>query len=155
VVSVVFVCLGNICRSPTAEGIFRHLVENAGLDEHIHIDSAGTHSFHVGSPPDGNAQAEARRHGIDISHLRGRQAKSDDFQKFDYVLAMDSENHRNLLSICPDGSEHKLHIFLNFAPAVGLTDVPDPYYEGGFDSVYDMIEKASHGLLADIQENHL
>jgi len=155
VIRVLFVCLGNICRSPTAEGVFRGLVKAHKIEHHIEIDSAGTHAYHIGSAPDSRAQAEAKRRGNDISHLRGRQAKTIDFKNFDYVLAMDSENHSHLLSICPDGLETKLSLFLSFAPDVGLTDVPDPYYEGGFDSVYDMIEQAAQGLLADIQAKHL
>lgn len=154
-VNVLFVCLGNICRSPTAEGVFRNLVEREGLADRIAIDSAGTHAYHIGEPPDSRAQAEAKRRGIDISGLRGRQARPGDFEQFDYVLAMDSENHRNLLAICPMDSEHKLHMCLDFAKNVGRKDVPDPYYEGGFDRVYDMIEDAAHGLLADIRANHL
>ncbi|MBL4693104.1 MAG: low molecular weight phosphotyrosine protein phosphatase [Magnetovibrio sp.] len=154
-INVVFVCLGNICRSPTAEGVFRGLVHDAGLDQDIHIDSAGTHAYHVGSPPDARAQAEAKRRGNDISHLRGRQACTADFQKFDYVLAMDGQNHQNLLKICPPEHLEKLYMFLDFAPALGIRDVPDPYYEGGFDGVYDMIEDAAKGLLADIQKKHL
>ncbi|HEY9078525.1 low molecular weight protein-tyrosine-phosphatase [Magnetovibrio sp.] len=154
-VSVLFVCLGNICRSPTAEGVFRDLVEREGLGGHIRIDSAGTHAYHIGEPPDGRAQAEAKRRGIDISGLRGRQARAQDFAEFDYVLAMDRSNHQNLLNICPADRRERLSMFLNFAPAVGCTEVPDPYYEGGFDSVYDMIEQAAHGLLADIRAKHL
>lgn len=154
-VNVVFVCLGNICRSPTAEGVFRGLVDAAGLSDQIHIDSAGTHAYHVGSPPDGRAQAEAKRRGNDISHLRGRKACPEDFQKFDYVLAMDSQNHQNLLKICPPDGFEKLSMFLDFAPNLGIRDVPDPYYEGGFDTVYDMIEAAAKGLLKDIQRKHL
>ena len=154
-VNVLFVCLGNICRSPTAEGVFRELVEREGLSSSIHMDSAGTHAYHIGEPPDGRAQAEAKRRGIDISGLRGRQAHADDFKKFDYVLAMDRSNHQNLLSICPLGAEERLGMFLDFAPEVGRREVPDPYYEGGFDKVYEMIEQAAQGLLADIRENHL
>jgi protein-tyrosine phosphatase len=155
VIRVLFVCLGNICRSPTAEGIFRGLVEAAGLAAQIHIDSAGTHAYHVGSPPDRRAQAEAKRRGNDISHLRGRQAKAEDFQAFDYVLAMDQSNFLDLQQICPTGCESKLHQFLDFAPELKRRDVPDPYYEGGFDKVYDIIETAAKGLLADIQKRHL
>lgn len=154
-VNVLFVCLGNICRSPTAEGVFRDLVEREGLSDKIHTDSAGTHAYHIGEPPDGRAQAEAKRRGIDISGLRGRQARSADFKDFDYVLAMDRSNHQNLLSICPLDMEQRLSMFLDFAPDVDRREVPDPYYEGGFDSVYDMIEQAAHGLLADIREKHL
>ena len=154
-VSVLFVCLGNICRSPTAEGVFRDLVEREGLSQVLKIDSAGTAAYHVGAPPDSRAQDEAKRRGIDISDLRGRQAHAADFQKFDYVLAMDSENHRNLEDICPLDLEDRLHMFLDFAPSVGLHDVPDPYYGGGFDTVYDMIEVAAKGLLTDIRAKHL
>lgn len=154
-VRVLFVCLGNICRSPTAEGAFRGLVEREGLGDQIEIDSAGTAAFHVGEPPDGRAQAEAKRRGIDISGLRGRQARSEDFKTFDYVLAMDASNHQNLLRICPAGHEDRLDMFLDFAPDVGRREVPDPYYEGGFDSVYDMIEQAAQGLLDDIRAKHL
>jgi len=155
VIRVLFVCLGNICRSPTAEGVFRGLVEDANLTDKIDIDSAGTHAFHVGSPPDTRAQAEAKRRGNDISSLRGRQAKALDFQHFDYVLAMDQANYLDLQQICPPGCEPKLHQFLDFAPELRRRDVPDPYYEGGFDSVYDMIELAAKGLLADIRAKHL
>ena len=154
-VSVLFVCLGNICRSPTAEGIFRDLVKREGLADQVAIDSAGTAAYHIGSPPDSRAQIEAKRRGIDISGLRGRQAHPGDFEQFDYVLAMDSENHRNLMAICPLDSETKLHMCLDFAPNVDRRDVPDPYYDGGFDSVYDMLEDAAQGLLADIRAKHL
>jgi len=154
-VSVLFVCLGNICRSPTAEGIFRDLVEREGLAEHFTIDSAGTAAYHVGSAPDSRAQAEAKRRGIDISGLRGRQARHQDFTQFDYILAMDTENHRNLMAICPAGGEHRLHLFLDFASNPGRRDVPDPYYDGRFDAVFDLIEDAAKGLLADIRAKHL
>jgi len=154
-VSVLFVCLGNICRSPTAEGVFRDLVEREGLSDRITIDSAGTAAYHIGASPDSRAQAEAKRRGIDLSGLRGRQAHAGDFKQFDYLLAMDAENHSNLLAICPNDSEDKLHMFLDFAPQVGRRDVPDPYYDGRFDAVFDMIEAASQGLLADIRAKHL
>lgn len=154
-VNVLFVCLGNICRSPTAEGVFRDLVQREGLSDKIRTDSAGTHAYHIGEPPDGRAQAEAKRRGIDISGLRGRQARTKDFKDFDYVLAMDRSNHQNLLSICPLDMEERLSMFLDFAPDVERREVPDPYYEGGFDSVYDMIEQAAQGLLADIRAKHL
>lgn len=154
-VNVLFVCLGNICRSPTAEGVFRDLVEREGLSEQIRIDSAGTHAYHVGSPPDDRAQAEAKRRGIDISGLRGRQAIRQDFKAFDYVLAMDRSNHKNLLSICPHDCEKRLSMFLTFAPEVTHKEVPDPYYDNNFNGVYDMIEQAAEGLLADIRAKHL
>ncbi|MBL4614139.1 MAG: low molecular weight phosphotyrosine protein phosphatase [Magnetovibrio sp.] len=154
-VSVLFVCLGNICRSPTAEGVFRELVDREGLSDQIRIDSAGTHAYHVGEPPDGRAQAEAQRRGIDISALRGRQAIAGDFNAFDYVLAMDRSNHQNLMRICPLEGEDRLSMFLEFAPEVAQKEVPDPYYDNNFDGVYDMIEQAAQGLLADIRAKHL
>ncbi|MEK7190720.1 MAG: low molecular weight protein-tyrosine-phosphatase, partial [Pseudomonadota bacterium] len=116
-IRVLFVCLGNICRSPTAEGAFRKLVQEQGLAKHVEIDSAGTHAYHVGAPPDARAQQAARQRGIDLSGLRGRQATARDIEQFDYVLAMDRENHENLLDICPDGLEHKVRLFMEFAPA--------------------------------------
>jgi protein-tyrosine phosphatase len=151
-IRVLFVCLGNICRSPTAEGVFRKLVEEAGLAERIEIDSAGTHAYHIGSPPDPRAQSAARRRGVDISELRGRQAVMADFQRFDYILAMDRENYRNLLGICPRGLESKVRLYMEFAPGQPA-EVPDPYFggPGGFDRVLDMIEEAAEGLLADIR----
>ena len=154
---VLFVCLGNICRSPLAEGVFRALVARAGLIEKIQIDSAGTHAYHVGKPPDPRAQAAARQRGIDIGTLRGRQVARRDIEAFDYILAMDRENHVNLLAICPRGLEHKLRLFLEFAPDRPETEVPDPYYGGasGFERVLDMVEEASQGLLADIRARYL
>ena len=154
-VSVLFVCLGNICRSPTAEGVFRAMVDQAGLSEHITIDSAGTAAYHVGEAPDRRATLEAKNRGIDISHLRGRQAQAIDFEHFDYVLAMDSENYRNLQAICPRGHENKLRMFLDFATGLNSRDVPDPYYDGNFSSVYEMIDNAASGLLDEIKSKHL
>jgi protein-tyrosine phosphatase len=153
-VRVLFVCLGNICRSPTAEGVFRKLVQEQGLAKHVEIDSAGTHAYHVGAPPDARAQQAARQRGIDLSGLRGRQATARDIEQFDYVLAMDRENHENLLDICPDGLEHKVRLFMEFAPARPEKEVPDPYFGGpaGFDRVLDMIEDAATGLLKDIRK---
>ncbi len=150
-------CLGNICRSPLAEGVFRDLVARAGLTEKIWIDSAGTHAYHVGDPPDQRAQEAARRRGIDISAQQGRKATRRDFEAFDYLLAMDRENLANLLAICPRGLEHKLRLFLEFAPGRPEAEVPDPYYGGvnGFERVLDMVEEAGRGLLDDIRARHL
>ncbi|MCW9033057.1 MAG: low molecular weight phosphotyrosine protein phosphatase [Rhodospirillales bacterium] len=155
-VRVLFVCLGNICRSPAAEGVFRHLVEQEGLAGEIEIDSAGTASYHVGESPDQRSQASALRRGIDMSHQRARQTKPSDFETFDYVLAMDEDNLRNLQAICPDPKTHNPGLFLSFAPQAGRMDVPDPYYGGpnGFEIVLDLIEDASKGLLKDIKEHH-
>jgi len=152
-IRVLFVCMGNICRSPTAEGVFRKQVEAAGLAGQIEIDSAGTHAYHVGEPPDARAQAAARLRGVDLSLLRGRQAVAEDIRRFDYVLAMDEDNQENLLSICPGGLEDKVELFMEYASG-HPREVPDPYFGGaaGFDRVLDMIEAASEGLLEDIRQ---
>ncbi|HEC05695.1 MAG TPA: low molecular weight phosphotyrosine protein phosphatase [Thiolapillus brandeum] len=156
-VSVLFVCMGNICRSPTAHGVFRKIVRDEGLDSLIEIDSAGTHAYHVGSPPDSRAQATALSRNLDLSDLRGRQVETEDFQRFDYVLAMDKENMDILNQLCPAGAEEKLRLFMDYAPDYGIPEVPDPYYGGdrGFEQVFDMIEEASRGLLEDIRQRHL
>ena len=155
-VRVLFVCMGNICRSPTAEGVFRALVEREGLAERIRTDSAGTHAYHIGSPPDPRSQAAARKRGVDLSDLRGRQTKPHDFDAFDYLLAMDRDNHRNLLAIAPAGGEGKVRLFLEFAEGLNIREVPDPYYGGGdgFERVLDMIEAASQGFLDHIRRTH-
>ena len=119
--------MGNICRSPTAHGIFRRLVEQEGLADRILIDSAGTHAYHIGKPPDERAQATALKRGFDLSDLRARQAAAADFEAFDFVLAMDRENHEILASLCPAGYEERLSLFLDYAPDIGIREVPDPY----------------------------
>lgn len=156
-VSVLFVCTGNICRSPSAEGVFQHLVDTAGLGEHIEVDSAGTHDYHAGEPPDRRSQQAAARRGYNLSHLRAREVDRADFQRFDYLVAMDQGHYRYLRALCPRGLDHKVKLFLDFAPHLNLKDVPDPYYGGahGFENVLDLIEEAARGLLAEIQENHL
>jgi protein-tyrosine phosphatase len=155
-VRVLFVCLGNICRSPTAEGAFRSVVARAGLLEFIEIDSAGTHAYHVDEPPDARAQEAALRRGIDLSGLRGRKATRADIERFDYILAMDEENYQNLLAISPKGLEQKIRLFLEFAPERPEREVPDPYFGGdiGFERVLDMIEAASEGLLNQLRKHH-
>jgi len=149
--------MGNICRSPTAQGVFRKLAQEEGLEDLIEIDSAGTHAYHIGSPPDRRAQATAVGRNIDLSDLRGRQVEIEDFQRFDYILAMDSENLDILTELCPAGAEEKLSLFMDFAPDYGMTEVPDPYYGGdrGFDQVFDMIEEASKGLIEELRRSHL
>lgn len=153
-VSVLFVCMGNICRSPTAEGVFRHIVQEEGHDDWVVTDSAGTHAYHVGEQPDRRAQQTALGRGIDLSDLRARKATSNDFEKFDYVLAMDNDNYQILHRLSPSGAKNKLKLFLDFSNEYNESEVPDPYYGGdqGFEHVFDLVESASHGLLADIKK---
>lgn len=151
-IKVLMVCMGNICRSPTAEGVFRAKVEAAGLAKHIHIDSAGTHDYHIGAPPDGRAQAAAAKRGYDLSRLRGRQVSQRDFAEFDYILAMDMDNLSRMQAICPEQHAHKVSLFLEYSENFTEREVPDPYYGGGagFERVLDMIEDAGQGLLAHL-----
>ena len=153
-VKVLFVCLGNICRSPTAEGMFRKILEDNALVDDIMIDSAGTHAYHLDQPPDLRAQEAASRRGIDISALRGRRATEQDIEEFDYVLAMDQQNYHNLISI--RGDSKNIRLLLDFSENYPNDEVPDPYYGGanGFERVLDMIEDACQGLLADIRQRH-
>ena len=148
--------MGNICRSPMAHGYFEHLVREAGLGERIEVDSAGTHAYHIGEPPDPRAQQTAQRRGVDLSTQRARKALREDFTEFDYVLAMDRDNYTILADLCPTGEEHRLHLFLEFAPQLSEREVPDPYYGGaaGFERVFDMVEAAAQGLLEDIRQRH-
>jgi protein-tyrosine phosphatase len=152
-VRVLFVCLGNICRSPMAEGVFRKLVEEAGYAEHIEVDSAGTHAYHTQEPPDPRAREAAARRGVDISHLRGRQATAEDLVRFDYVLAMDHENYANLRALCPTGHEHKLRLFLEYAVTATERAVPDPYFGGVsvLNRVLVLMVDAAEGLLVDVR----
>lgn len=151
---VLFVCMGNICRSPTAEGVFTQMIKKLGLDKQIQVDSAGTHAYHVGEAPDSRAQEAARKRGIELAQLRGRQVVSSDMIEFDYILAMDNENYDSLLNICPEGYESRVNLFLSHAADSDVEEVPDPYYGGtnGFDSVLDMTEEASKGLLEKIRK---
>jgi protein-tyrosine phosphatase len=152
-IGVLFVCTGNICRSPTAEGVFRAQVARAGLTDRIAVDSAGTHAYHVGEPPDARASAAARTRGIALDDLRGRQVTAADFTRFDWILAMDRGHLRLLEALRPAEATAALRLFLEFAPALGRQDVPDPYYGGqdGFERVLDMIEAGSRGLLAHLR----
>lgn len=155
-VKVLFVCMGNICRSPTAEGVFRQRVRDAGLDHRIETDSAGTHSYHIGKAPDPRSQEEARSRGIDLSDIRSRRVAASDFGYFDWVLAMDRDNLEILLAECPRVEQRKLHLFLGFARGRPEQEVPDPYYGGerGFVQVFDLISDAADGLLETIRRQH-
>lgn len=154
--SVLFICMGNICRSPTAEGIFRHLIREKNIVEQFELDSAGTHAYHIGTKPDSRAQATAESRGIDLSDLRGRKVTVSDFDKFDYVLAMDKDNYSMLKELCPSAKRQNLKLFLDFAEDLSFNEVPDPYYGGtdGFEKVFDMLENASLGLLEHIQNKN-
>jgi len=146
--------MGNICRSPTAHGVFRKLVTEEGLVESIEIDSAGTHAYHVGKPPDRRAQSTATRRGIDLADLRARQVEMEDFHHYDLVIAMDRDNYGILIDLCPVEHGHKVRLFMDYAPDWDAREVPDPYYGGdsGFERVFDMVEAASHGLIEEIRK---
>lgn len=155
--SVLFVCMGNICRSPTAEGVFRKLVADAGLDEQIHIESAGTHAYHTNEPPDRRAQAAAERRGFELSDLRARRVSEKDFVEFDLILAMDKLNLVTLQDRAGEDCTSSIRLFLEFSESARETEVPDPYYGGtaGFERVLDIVEAAAAGLLQQIRKEHL
>ncbi len=154
-IHVLFVCLGNICRSPTAHGVFQHLIERHRLQHIIHIDSAGTGDWHIGHAPDQRSSAAALTRGYDLSALRARQVSVPDFERFDYILAMDSQNLRDLQRMRPAHFRGELDLFLNYGTSA-LREVPDPYYGGedGFHRVLDLVEEAAQGLLNAIAERH-
>jgi protein-tyrosine phosphatase len=147
---VLFVCMGNICRSPTAEAVVRELARREAAELALELDSAGTHGYHVGDPPDERAIEAARRRGIDMSRLRARKVEPADFERFDLVLAMDEGVYGRLSGIAPRARADRLRLFLEFAPELGRRDVPDPYYGGaaGFEEVLDLVEAGARGLLA-------
>ena len=151
-VGVLFVCMGNICRSPTAEGVFRKLHAQLAPQLDLHVDSAGTHAYHIGDPPDPRSRAAALRRGIDIGGHRGRQVTVQDFHAFDYVLAMDSDNLGRLERLRPTDGRAELKLLLEYATDAGSLDVPDPYYggSGGFEEVLDLVEAGGRGLLQEI-----
>ncbi|MBS1200212.1 MAG: phosphotyrosine protein phosphatase [Proteobacteria bacterium] len=151
---ILFVCMGNICRSPTAEAVFREIARREGQDLLVEVDSAGTHAYHVGEPPDSRAIIAARRRGIAMEHLRARLVARDDFLRFDYLLAMDEQNLEHLRRLAPAGHRAELRLFLDYAPGAGQRDVPDPYYGGetGFEQVLDLVEEASRGLIAALRK---
>lgn len=149
-IKVLFVCLGNICRSPTAEGVFRKVVAERNLQHLFSIDSAGTSGWHINEPPDSRTVAAAATRGYDLSELKGREAIAEDFERFDYILAMDKSNLSNLEAIAPANHKAHLSLFLEFANNFKQQEVPDPYYGGakGFELVLDLIEDACNGFLA-------
>ncbi len=155
-VKVLFVCLGNICRSPAAEGIFRELTHDVGLEEKLEVDSAGTGSWHIGHPPDSRIQKVARRRRTDLSPLRARQVKPSDFENFNYILAMDRENLRDLKDYAPKEHVSKLGLLLDYVSNVEDKDVPDPYYGNArdFEDMFQLIERATHALLEHISDKH-
>ncbi len=151
--SVLFVCMGNICRSPTAEGVFRHFVQEAGLADRIKIDSAGTHAYHTGEPADRRASAAAERRGYSLAACRARRVQNEDFEIFNYIVAMDRLNQVTLIDRADAGHHDKIRLFLEFSSAEE-DEVPDPYYGGaaGFDRVLDLVEEASRGLLETLSD---
>lgn len=158
-INVLFVCTGNICRSPTAEGVFKKVVNEHGLAEQFFIDSAGTHDYHTGEAPDKRSQIVAKKHGVNIGSLLARQVVAEDFAKFDYIVAMDHYNIECLKSSCPKNLQKRISLFLSYADNPMLSDeVPDPYYDygegDGFQYVYELILEAATGLLEFIKSRH-
>ena len=151
--SILFVCMGNICRSPTAEGMFLKVLGERASELSIEVDSAGTHAYHVGEPPDPRAQRAAERRGVDLSRQRARLVSTEDFERFDLVLAMDELNRDTLIERSPPEFRNRIRLFLEFAPQLGRSAVPDPYYGGsnGFEYVLDLVEEASTGLIEHLR----
>lgn len=152
-ISVLFVCMGNICRSPTAEGVFRKLVDEAGLTDVVRADSAGTHAYHIGNRPDHRASAAAERRGYSLEGMRARRVDAMDFESFDFIVAMDKDNLLYLRDEAGDEHHGKIHLLLDFSEADDRREVPDPYYggPGGFERVLDLVENASKGLLETVR----
>ena len=153
---VLFVCMGNICRSPTADVVFRHFVKESGVDHMIEVDSAGTHAYHIGNPPDQRAQHTALKRGYQMHDLRARAVQASDFEEFDYILAMDKENLSLLQQKSPQQHLSKIQLFMQYSKSANSNaEVPDPYFGGheGFELVLNMVEEASHGLLAHLCNN--
>ena len=152
-IKVLFVCMGNICRSPTAEGVFRHYLRQHQLEDRVQVDSAGTHGYHIGESPDPRTQRAAAERGYDLSDLRARKVAPDDMEYFDLILAMDRRNLDVLRSLCPPERQHRLKLFMHYARNFDEDEVPDPYYGlgYGFDQVLDMVEDASQGLIESLK----
>ena len=154
-VKVLFVCMGNICRSPTAHGVFQALVDAERLGDAIAVDSAGTHGYHVGAPPDPRSQATAAARGVDLSSLRARRFVAEDYHAFDYLLAMDRNNLADMLALQPARGGASPELLLRYSKRFDSLEIPDPYYgNDGFELVYDMIDDAGRGLLREIRERH-
>ena len=153
-IKVLFVCMGNICRSPTAEGVFAKLIKEQDLEEYFVIDSAGTHAYHIGEPPDLRAQHAALERDVELNNLRARKVIMADFEDFDFLLAMDDDNYAVLMEASPEEYKDKISYFLDYAPHLKTREVPDPYYGGkyGFERVLDLIEAASEGFLSNLQK---
>ena len=147
---VLFVCMGNICRSPTAEGSFRSIVSKQELSDCFEIDSAGTHAYHIGNSPDSRSQKTARKYGVDLSNLRARQVHESDFYYYDHIIAMDMDNIKILKSICPNDSQSQIKLLLDYPPDAGFQSVPDPYFEGKFDEVFGMVYEACTSFLESL-----
>jgi len=154
-IRVLFVCMGNICRSPTAEGVFNALIKSEKVDNRFVIESAGTHAYHVGDSPDLRAQKAAKDRDVDLSSIRARKVIVGDYEDFDYLLVMDDDNYQILLEFCPEQYQHKIKHFLEYAPELNTLEVPDPYYGGkyGFERVLDMVEDASVGFLNKLKQS--
>jgi protein-tyrosine phosphatase len=150
--SILFCCMGNICRSPTAEGVVRQVLLTRASGLAVELDSAGTHDYHLGAGPDARAVQAAKRRGIDLSSLRARQVLADDFSRFDLVLAMDEQNLADLRRLAPSPLHHRIKLVMEYAPDLGVRNVPDPYYGSalGFEEVLDLLQAASEGLLVDL-----
>jgi protein-tyrosine phosphatase len=155
VVRILFVCMGNICRSPTAEGVFRSLAAREAPERDLKVDSAGTHDYHVGHAPDARAQQVAHARGIDLSGLRARQLTHADFNAFDLILVMDQDNLEFTTAMAPPGRRARIHLLLDFAPSQPLREVPDPYYGElrDFELVFDLAEQAARGLLDSLPQD--
>jgi protein-tyrosine phosphatase len=151
---VLFVCYGNICRSPTAHGVFEAFVQKAGLDSKVLVDSGGTSGYHEGDPPDERSQLHARKRGFDLSRLRSKPITPEMLAGSDYVLAMDRANIEGIQRVCPPEHRRKVQLFLDYAPEQSTREVPDPYYGGtaGFERVLDLVEEASRGLLTHVEQ---
>lgn len=155
-IKILFVCTGNICRSPTAHGIMRDRLEKIGAADRVRADSAATHGYHVGEPPDRRSISTARKYGIDISDLRARQVSEADFAGSEIIAVMEDKHHRHLLSLCPPGLERRIRPLMSFVPGTSRRDVPDPYYgDDSFDQVFAMISAGVDGLVSHLRQSGL